>query len=46
VKLHGAAGGKGYFLAWNERSFYEACNKLIKQKVIKSEDDLIFKNIF
>lgn len=40
VKLHGAAGGKGYFLAWNERSFYEGCNKLIKQKVIKSEDDL------
>src|SRR3712207_8066495 len=24
VKLHGAAGGRGYFLAWNRQSFEEA----------------------
>ena len=40
VKLHGAAGGKGYFLAWNEQSFDEGCQKLIDQKVIKSEKEL------
>jgi 5-formaminoimidazole-4-carboxamide-1-(beta)-D-ribofuranosyl 5'-monophosphate synthetase len=40
VKLHGAAGGKGYFLAWDELSFDEGCNKLIKQKIIKKENEL------
>jgi 5-formaminoimidazole-4-carboxamide-1-(beta)-D-ribofuranosyl 5'-monophosphate synthetase len=40
VKLHGAAGGKGYFLAWDEQSFDEGCQKLIDQKVIKSEKEL------
>ncbi|MGI9009941.1 MAG: DUF1297 domain-containing protein [Nitrososphaeraceae archaeon] len=40
VKLHGAAGGKGYFLAWNEHSFEDGCKKLINQKVIKSEKEL------
>jgi 5-formaminoimidazole-4-carboxamide-1-(beta)-D-ribofuranosyl 5'-monophosphate synthetase len=40
VKLHGAAGGKGYFLAWNQESFDEGCTKLIKEKVIKDEDEL------
>jgi 5-formaminoimidazole-4-carboxamide-1-(beta)-D-ribofuranosyl 5'-monophosphate synthetase len=40
VKLHGAAGGKGYFLAWNEQSFDEGCQKLIDQNVIKSEKEL------
>lgn len=40
VKLHGAAGGKGYFLAWNEQSFDDGCKKLIDQKVIKSEKEL------
>jgi len=40
VKLHGAAGGKGYFLAWNEQSFNDGCKKLIDQKVIKSEKEL------
>jgi 5-formaminoimidazole-4-carboxamide-1-(beta)-D-ribofuranosyl 5'-monophosphate synthetase len=40
VKLHGAAGGKGYFLAWDKLSFDEGCNKLIKQKIIKKENEL------
>lgn len=40
VKLHGAAGGKGYFLAWDEQSFDEGCRKLIEKKVIKTENEL------
>lgn len=40
VKLHGAAGGKGYFLAWNAESFREGAQKLIKQGLIKGEQDL------
>ena len=40
VKLHGAAGGKGYFLAWDEQSFDEGCRKLIENKIIKKENEL------
>jgi 5-formaminoimidazole-4-carboxamide-1-(beta)-D-ribofuranosyl 5'-monophosphate synthetase len=40
VKLHGAAGGRGYFLAWNKETFEEGATKLVKQKRINSEDDL------
>jgi 5-formaminoimidazole-4-carboxamide-1-(beta)-D-ribofuranosyl 5'-monophosphate synthetase len=40
VKLHGAAGGRGYFLAWDQRSFEEGKNRLIDQKIISSEKDL------
>ena len=40
VKLHGAAGGKGYFLAWDEKSFDERCQNLIEQKLIKTENEL------
>lgn len=40
VKLHGAAGGRGYYLAWNRESFEEGAKRLINQKVIRSEDDL------
>lgn len=40
VKLHGAAGGRGYFLAWNRETFEEGAISLIKQNMIKSEDDL------
>ena len=40
VKLHGAAGGKGYYLAWNRESFEEGAKRLIMQNAIKSEDDL------
>ena len=40
VKLHGAAGGRGYFLAWNKESFENAATKLIQKKVIRSESDL------
>ncbi|HEX7033958.1 MAG TPA: formate--phosphoribosylaminoimidazolecarboxamide ligase [Nitrososphaera sp.] len=40
VKLHGAAGGRGYYLAWNRESFEEGARRLIEQKVISSEKDL------
>jgi 5-formaminoimidazole-4-carboxamide-1-(beta)-D-ribofuranosyl 5'-monophosphate synthetase len=40
VKLHGAAGGRGYYLAWNRESFEEGAARLAKQNAIKSEDDL------
>jgi len=40
VKLHGAAGGRGYFLAWNRETFEEGARKLIENKSIVSEDDL------
>jgi 5-formaminoimidazole-4-carboxamide-1-(beta)-D-ribofuranosyl 5'-monophosphate synthetase len=40
VKLHGAAGGRGYFLAWNRESFEEGARRLIEQKAIKGEEDL------
>jgi 5-formaminoimidazole-4-carboxamide-1-(beta)-D-ribofuranosyl 5'-monophosphate synthetase len=40
VKLHGAAGGKGYYLAWNQESFEEGARRRIDQKAIRSEEDL------
>jgi 5-formaminoimidazole-4-carboxamide-1-(beta)-D-ribofuranosyl 5'-monophosphate synthetase len=40
VKLHGAAGGRGYFLAWNKQTFEEGARRLMNQKRINSEDDL------
>ncbi len=40
VKLHGAAGGRGYYLAWDRQSFEEGAKKLIDQKTIRSENDL------
>ena len=40
VKLHGAAGGRGYYLAWNRESFEEGARRLIEQKAIRSENDL------
>lgn len=40
VKLHGAAGGKGYYLAWDEQSFKEGAEKLKKQGLIKSDNEL------
>ena len=40
VKLHGAAGGKGYFLAWDKKSFLERAEKLKKNGLIKSGNDL------
>lgn len=39
-KLHGAAGGKGYFLAWDRKSFMEGADKLKKEGLIKDENDL------
>lgn len=40
VKLHGAAGGRGYYLAWNRESFEEGARRLIDQKIIRAESDL------
>jgi 5-formaminoimidazole-4-carboxamide-1-(beta)-D-ribofuranosyl 5'-monophosphate synthetase len=40
VKLHGAAGGRGYYLAWNRKSFEEGARRLVDQKIIRGESDL------
>jgi 5-formaminoimidazole-4-carboxamide-1-(beta)-D-ribofuranosyl 5'-monophosphate synthetase len=40
VKLHGAAGGRGYYLAWNRESFEEGAERLTKQGMIRGEQDL------
>ncbi len=40
VKLHGAAGGRGYYLAWNRESFEEGAARLVKQGMIRGEQDL------
>lgn len=43
VKLHGAAGGKGYFLAWNKTSFLNGIERLKKRKMIKNENDVFIQ---
>ena len=43
VKLHGAAGGRGYFLAWNKETFEENARSLLNQRRIRSEDDLFIQ---
>jgi 5-formaminoimidazole-4-carboxamide-1-(beta)-D-ribofuranosyl 5'-monophosphate synthetase len=43
VKLHGAAGGKGYFLVTDKKGFEEQAQKLIKSRVIESEDNLFIQ---
>ncbi|HEY0579449.1 MAG TPA: formate--phosphoribosylaminoimidazolecarboxamide ligase [Candidatus Nitrosocosmicus sp.] len=43
VKLHGAAGGKGYFLVNDKKNFEEQSQKLIDDKVIDSEDQLFIQ---
>ena len=43
VKLHGAAGGRGYFIAWNRESFERQAIKLKEQKLIKGEQDLFIQ---
>ena len=40
VKLHGAGGGRGYFLASNKKTFETGSKKLLEQKIIENEDDL------
>jgi 5-formaminoimidazole-4-carboxamide-1-(beta)-D-ribofuranosyl 5'-monophosphate synthetase len=40
VKLHGAAGGRGYYLAWDSTSFEEGAKRLIEQGMIRSHNDL------
>ena len=43
VKLHGAAGGKGYFLVTDKKGFEEQAQKLIKSGVIESEENLFIQ---
>ena len=43
VKLHGAAGGKGYFLVTNRKEFEEQAQILVKAKTIESEEDLFIQ---
>lgn len=40
VKLHGAAGGSGYFTVWDRKSFDEGCKRLINSGIISSENDV------
>jgi len=40
AKRHGAAGGKGYFIASNETEYNKKRDYLIKQGIIKGDDDL------
>jgi 5-formaminoimidazole-4-carboxamide-1-(beta)-D-ribofuranosyl 5'-monophosphate synthetase len=43
VKLHGAAGGKGYFLVTNKKDFEDQARILIESKTIRSEEDLFIQ---
>ena len=40
AKRHGAAGGKGYFLATSEKDYQKKRDRLISQGLIKGDDDL------
>jgi len=40
AKRHGAAGGKGYFLASNEKEYNEKRDQLIKEGIINGDRDL------
>ena len=40
AKRHGAAGGKGYFLASSEKEYNKKCDKLVKQGLISGDNDL------
>lgn len=40
AKRHGAAGGKGYFLASNEEDYNKKRDKLIQQNIIQGDEDL------
>lgn len=40
VKLHGAAGGKGYFLASDQSGFDEGFHKLLNDDVVTNENEL------
>jgi 5-formaminoimidazole-4-carboxamide-1-(beta)-D-ribofuranosyl 5'-monophosphate synthetase len=40
AKLHGAAGGKGYFLASGKEQFMQQYNRLLSKGIVNSMDDL------
>ncbi|HEX5457449.1 MAG TPA: formate--phosphoribosylaminoimidazolecarboxamide ligase [Candidatus Nitrosotalea sp.] len=40
AKRHGAAGGKGYFLATNEEDYIKKRDKLVREGIIKGDQDL------
>ena len=40
AKRHGAAGGKGYFLATSEKDYVKKRDRLIAQGIIKGDNDL------
>lgn len=43
IKLNGAKGGKGYFLAKNKEEAKEGITKLIQSKIIQNEDEIIIQ---
>jgi 5-formaminoimidazole-4-carboxamide-1-(beta)-D-ribofuranosyl 5'-monophosphate synthetase len=40
AKRHGAAGGKGYFLTTNEEDYIKKRDKLVREGIIKGDQDL------
>jgi 5-formaminoimidazole-4-carboxamide-1-(beta)-D-ribofuranosyl 5'-monophosphate synthetase len=43
VKLHGAAGGRGYFTVWNKNSFEDGLKKLKDSGIVSSEKDVFIQ---
>ena len=46
AKRHGAAGGKGYFLASSEQEYNKKRDRLIKQGLITGDNDLYIQKYF
>ena len=46
AKRHGAAGGKGYFLASTEKEYNEKRDQLIKKNIISGDNDLYLRIYF
>ena len=46
AKRHGAAGGKGYFLATSEKDYVEKRDRLISQGLIKGDRDLYLQEYY
>ena len=43
VKLHGAAGGRGYFTVWDKKSFDAGLRKLKNSRLISSEKEVFIQ---
>ena len=45
AKRHGAAGGKGYFMASTEQEYNKKRDQLIKQGLITGDSDFVYTRI-